>query len=312
RHHGHLAQALPRRGVPTVPGLPEGLAAEGGGSAAPAGEASAEAEPLQPHGAQGTGGGTEIDDVRTLAEADDPPRCAAPACPGQVIGSAVRRRCRRFPRRGLCPPLAYLTLRPCTHRRSGPTPPHLTGHPPPGPAPAPPCLDRPRCPAHRPVPATGPHHTARLLPSSARWATSADRARMILAAVVSTSRPTCSRISSRELCCRISSGTHSSTTPMRESASRRSERICEPPPPISTPSSSTPTRLCSAARPMMLSGTGRTHLGATIVAEIPCPARRSATASARPAKGPTESMSTAAADSADTPRSTSTPASSRL
>src|SRR5699024_12072654 len=118
-----MAPALPRRGIPTLPILPEGLAAEGGGSAAPAREASAEAESLQPHGAQGTGGGTEIGDVRTLAEADDPPRCAAPAGPGQVIGSAVRRRCLRFPRRGRCPPLADRTQRPCAHRRPGPTPP---------------------------------------------------------------------------------------------------------------------------------------------------------------------------------------------
>src|SRR5699024_12692691 len=112
-------------------------------SAAPAREASAEAEHVQTHEAQGSGGGTEIDDVRTLAEADDPPLCAAPACPGQVIGSAVRRRCRRLPRRGWCPPLADRTQRPCAHRRSGPTPPHLTRHPPPGPATAPPSRDRP-------------------------------------------------------------------------------------------------------------------------------------------------------------------------
>src|SRR5699024_9909213 len=106
RHHGNLAQALPRRGVPTVPGLPEGLATEGGGPAAPAREAPAAAESLHPHGSQGTGGGTEIGDVRTVAETGDPPRCAAPAGPGQVIGRAVSRRCRRLPRRGRCPPLA--------------------------------------------------------------------------------------------------------------------------------------------------------------------------------------------------------------
>src|SRR5699024_6597592 len=157
--------------------LPEGLATEGGGPAAPAGEAPAAAESLQPHGSQGTGGGTEIGDVRTVAETGDPPRCAAPAGPGQVIGRAVSRRCRRFPRRGRCPPLADRTQRPCALRRPGPTPPHLTGHPPPGPTPAPPCLGRPRCLAHRPVPATGPHHPARRLPSSARWAPPAGRPR---------------------------------------------------------------------------------------------------------------------------------------
>src|SRR5699024_12705577 len=69
----------------------------------PASELPAAAESLHPHGSQGTVGGTEIGDVRTVAETGDPPRCAAPAGPGQVIGRAVSRRCRTLPRRGRCP-----------------------------------------------------------------------------------------------------------------------------------------------------------------------------------------------------------------
>ncbi len=72
-------------------------------------------------------------------------------------------------------------------------------------------------------------------------------------------------------------------------------RMREPMPPRRTPSSMTATRLCSLANSMTLSGTGRTHLGSTIVADRPWAASASATSWARAANGPTETMRTSLA-----------------